>query len=38
RAASARLESRGVHVRSDFPEPDQSFASRSFDQRPVHAR
>jgi L-aspartate oxidase len=33
RAARARAESRGVHIRSDFPSPDPGMASRSFDQR-----
>ena len=31
RAALARAESRGVHLRSDAPESDPSFAQRSFD-------
>jgi L-aspartate oxidase len=36
RAARARLESRGVHIRSDFPDQDPGMASRSFDQRVAH--
>jgi L-aspartate oxidase len=35
RAARARPESRGVHIRSDYPESDESFATRSFDQHPA---
>lgn len=31
RAALARAESRGVHIRSDFPDADPAYASRSFD-------
>jgi L-aspartate oxidase len=34
RAAAARMESRGAHIRSDFPEPDEAFAARSFDHLP----
>jgi len=34
RAAAARMESRGVHIRSDFPIPDDAFAARSFDHLP----
>jgi len=38
RGAAARMESRGVHIRSDYPEQDPAFASRSFDQRTAVAR
>ena len=38
RAAAARLESRGVHIRSDCPDQDSAFATRSFDQHHAHAR
>ena len=34
-AARARAETRGVHIRTDFPQPDEGFAVRSFDQRTV---
>jgi aspartate oxidase len=37
RAAAARMESRGVHIRSDYGEQDPGFASRSFDQHTTHA-
>jgi L-aspartate oxidase len=35
-AAKARVESRGVHIRSDFPGHDDAFASRSFDRSGSH--
>jgi L-aspartate oxidase len=38
RAAAARMESRGVHIRSDFTDADPEFATRSFDKHPAHAR
>lgn len=38
RAARARLESRGVHQRSDLPEQDPDLATRSFDRRPLPVR
>jgi L-aspartate oxidase len=34
RAALARTETRGVHVRADHPETDPSLAARSFDRLP----
>jgi len=38
RAARARAESRGVHLRADLPEPDPAFAQRSFDHAPSPVR
>lgn len=34
RAARARAETRGVHIRADYPQPDEAFARRAFDQPP----